>query len=224
MSGKTILITGLLVSGLLSAKASLAGEESPAAAEANSDKNAAISTEKNKNLPLTEVLQEIELSIDPEDAVVRGNHGLKIRIKNNTDRAVIFDGQKAIARLNGKEYKCLAAGEFEDLSGSQPDFLADLGKDTAETIGTAVTVGALPTVSDWMKNRKSILGRYGQDEERRQDTQNRFGQRILWPGDESAGIIMFQAKEALKGALLEMPITAFFDSKDRASINSRSKR
>lgn len=163
---------------------------------------------------------DLKLTVDPQDLVIRGKHGLKIKVSNNSDRAVIFSGELATATQKGKKLKCMDIDEFDYLVLSRPTFINTIGHNTREVVSAALTVGALQTANDVLKNR-SVLKSYGKDEERRQDEEERFGQRILWPGDSSTGIILFSdAKESLAGAQIKLPVSSFFDIKDQAFISN----
>ncbi len=192
---------------------------------------AAIANESNQvqnqseSAPLKSIVNEsLEASIEPGEIIERGKHGLKVTVKNNSDRAVIFNGEKASVFVHGNEYKCENMDEFEDLSGSQPNFLSELNRDTRSTVAAAVSVGGLQTVSDLLKSRKPTLDRFGKDEKRREEILEQFGQRILWPGDASTGIIMFPASEPLTNAQVAIPVSSFFNAKDQAVLSSKSKQ
>lgn len=171
--------------------------------------------------PLKEsIAQDVKVTVMPEDLKLRGRHGLRVKVVNNSDRAVLFNGELAGAYLHGTEFKCAELDDLEDLSGSQPNFISKLNHDTAETVAAAVTVGAWPSVEDILKSKSPTLKRFGRDEERRAQDEQKFGQRILWPGDSSTGTIYFASRESLVGAVVKIPARSFFDLKDQATASS----
>lgn len=211
----------LLALSLLLPCACLAEPESKAAGLQNKQAADFGSHESQTPIELSSIIgKTVEIRVYPDDIQMRGRHGLKVLVKNKSDRALIFYGDLSIAKANGKEYKCAELDEFEDLSGSQPNFISRLNRDAGETVAAAVTVGSWQTVSDILKSKNKDLKRFGKDEERRRLSESEFGQRILWPGDESEGTILFAAREPLQAAVLEMPVRCFFNARDKATAVS----
>jgi hypothetical protein len=169
--------------------------------------------------PLSTVKEKIEITVLPQDIVVRGKHGLKIQVKNNTDRAVIFNGEEARAKQRQNEYRSMNVDQFDELFAESPAFSNRLRRNLSQTALAAVTVGGAQTVFDAMKNSKPVLRAYGRDEERRQEDQERFGQRILWPGDSSTGVVLFSAEEPLTEAVVSIPAASLFDANDKALVS-----
>lgn len=177
-------------------------------------------SQKPKSEPLNTAKSAIEISVLPQDIVVRGKHGLKIQVKNNTDRAIIFNGEQATANLRQTEYRSMNVDQFDDLFAESPAFMNRLRRNLSQTALAAVTVGGAQTAYDALKNSKPVLRSYGHDEERRQEDQERFGQRILWPGDSSTGVVLFASDEPLTDAVVSIPVASFFDAADKASVSS----
>lgn len=172
------------------------------------------------NEPLSLAKARIEITVSPQDIVLRGKHGLKIQVKNNTDRPIIFNGEEATAKLHQNEYKSMNVDQFDELFAESPKFMNKLRRNMSQTAIAAVTVGGAQTAYDAIKSSKPVLKTYGQDEERRQEDQERFGQRILWPGDSSTGVVLFSAEEPLTDAVVSLPVASFFDANDKALVSS----
>lgn len=159
--------------------------------------------------------RDLELKISSEDVQVRGKHGVRVYVKNNTDRAVIFSGDKATATINGVDYNCMSPlGEFDDLSGSQPTFISDLNDSSSDSPTSAISINGLESASDLLRSTKQRIRHFSKPKPN-VDKSN-FGQRILWPGDSCSGTIMFPAAESLRYSVLKIPVSAFFDSSDQA--------
>jgi hypothetical protein len=84
----------------------------------------------------------------------------------------------------------------------------------------AVTVGAVPTISDIKNAKRPVLDRYGHDEERRSVEASRFGRRILWPHQKTQGIVFFETDDPLGSARIDIPATTLFDQKDTGILSS----
>ena len=193
----------------------------PAGAEDAPEKSRKKDREAKKLVALKEIAEKtLEVKVATEDVQVRGKHGVRVHVKNNSDRAVLFSGDKAVATIHGVEYKCMSLlGEFDDLSGSQPTFYSSLTEDTGNPVGPAVSGRGLQSVSDLLdKNRNS--NRFAKKRTLQQNDQTNFGQRILWPGDSCSGTILFPSSEALGSALLRIPVTSFFNSSDQAEASN----
>lgn len=175
-----------------------------------------------KAKPLKDIASKtIQVLVEQEDVVVRGKHGVRIHVVNKSDRAVIFNGDDAIATLNGVEHPSSIMSEFDDLSGSQPTFINDLD---ASDPGRpeAISIRGIQSYNDLLKKPKPTLDRFNRDDyQRKEADQTRFGQRILWPGDSSSGTIIFQSSEALGNSRLKIPICSFFDAADRAEASNK---
>lgn len=169
------------------------------------------------------VADQISVRIENRDVSVKGRHGLQIEVTNNSDRAVILNGELATARLADKDYGVAILDEFEGLPGSQPRFLAELNSmDDSAAAQAAVSVSSWKTVNDMLKSESTRFTCYGKGEQKRRSVEHRFGQRILWPGDSSSGIIVFNSPEPLVGAVLSIPVRSFFEPSDIAVAKSKA--
>lgn len=170
-------------------------------------------------VPLSGMIAQIDFEVDRKDLVVKGRHGLRITVRNNSDRALIFHGEKATAAMDGAQFSCMEIKDFDELFASPPTIASNLAIGARETIREALTLGAWQAVSDAFKS-KNPLKRYGRDEERRQVDEGVFQQRVLWPGESSSGTLLFRCEQPLIGAVVSLPICSFFKSTDQAAITN----
>ncbi len=165
----------------------------------------------------------IKIWAGPNDIVVKGKHGLRIKVTNNSDRPVLFDGEKASAKTLVTEYKCVDIDTFDELNMVPPTFRSTLSADAGSAVAPKLPVATKSGKLSLLDSNKSVLPSLDKDMQRKQSEQERFGQRILWPGDSSEGIILFPAEESLVGAVVSLPICSFFDSADQASVSTVKK-
>ncbi|QQR57443.1 MAG: hypothetical protein IPG59_21085 [Candidatus Melainabacteria bacterium] len=93
-------------------------------------------------------------------------------------------------------------------------------KETNAAVVAGVTIGAYPTIRDLKNQKGPILERYGSDEQRRENISERFGKRVLWPGDISQGLVFVREGEKIAGASVEMPVGTFPEMKIIGPIHS----
>ncbi len=133
--------------------------------------------------------------------------GIKIEVQNNSQTPLVFDGEKAVLHAAGQNIPAIAT--VEKKISMKKAFV----KETNAAVVAGVTIGAYPTIRD-MKNQKGpILERYGSDEQRRENISERFGKRVLWPGDISQGVVFVREGEKIAGASVEMPVGTFPEMK-----------
>jgi hypothetical protein len=168
--------------------------------------------------PLTAVLSNVEMTISKQEIVLGDYHGLQVHVANGTDRPLLFNGAKAVLRLGDSVAKPVTTRQIDD----EVNPYATTKDQVVAVLKAGVTVGALPTVKDIKMQRGPILQRYGSDEKRREDEQSRFGNRILWPGDSSDGIIYFQTDKSLHGGTLELPVCSLADFQDKTALKGQS--
>lgn len=140
--------------------------------------------------------------------------GIKVQIQNNSQSPLLFDGDKAVLHAAGQNIPAIASVE-KKISMKQA-FI----KETNAAVVAGVTIGALPTIRDLKNQKGPILKRYGVDEQRRENLSERFGKRILWPGDVSEGVIFVHEGEKIAGASVEMPVGTFPEMKLIGPIKS----
>lgn len=170
-------------------------------------------------LPLTAVISNVILTTSPQEYLMGDFHGLKVHISNGTDRPLLFNGDKAVIKFDGQCAAPITVGQLQDA-------VCPASTTKEQIIGVlkvAVTVGLEPTIRDIKMEKGPILQRYGCDEKRREDEQSRFGQRILWPGDSSDGIVYFNTDRSLHGGTLELPISSLADLQDQSTLSGVSK-
>jgi len=140
--------------------------------------------------------------------------GIKVQVQNNSNSPLIFDGDKAILHAGGQNIKAIASVE-KKITMKQA-----FAKETKATVAAGVTIGAYPTIRDLKNQKGPILKRYGTDEQRRENLAERFGKRILWPGDITEGVVFVREGEKIAGASVEMPVSTFPETKMIGAIQS----
>ncbi len=162
----------------------------------------------------------LKLVIERSDVVLDGLRGLMITVTNDTSRPLVIDGDNAQATVGEKSYLSAPLPLVQKCVLPNNGLLATTGKLVTNVVPAAVTVGAIPTIKDFVILKKPISKRYGPDERRRIVEASRFGKRIVWPHQRTEGIIYFQTNGALTGAKLQMPVHTLFDKPDSASLSS----
>lgn len=140
--------------------------------------------------------------------------GIKVQVQNNSNTPLLFDGDKAVLHVAGQNIPAIASVE-KKITMKQA-FI----KETNAAVVAGVTIGAYPTIRDLKNQKGPILKRYGSDEQRRENLAERFGKRILWPGDISEGVIFVREGEKIAGASVEMPVGTFPEMKLIGPIQS----
>jgi hypothetical protein len=166
----------------------------------------------------------LKMQIDRSDIVFDKLHGVMITVANDTNRPVVVDGDKAMARITsdqgGKTYTCAPVSVLQQAIVPQHKISRDFEDILTHAVPAAITVGAAPTIRDIINSRKPILERYGPDELRRKVEFSRFGRRILWTHEKMQGILYFQTNDLLAGVQIEIPATTLFDDQDTAVLVS----
>lgn len=164
---------------------------------------------------LSELSQVIQFSAVSEPVKREPNLvGIKIEVQNNSNTPLMFDGEKAILHTAGQNIPVIASVE-KKISMKQA-----FVKETNAAVVAGVTIGAYPTIRDLKNQKGPILERYGADEQRRENVSERFGKRILWPGDISQGVVFVREGEKITGASVEMPVGTFPEMKIIGPIQS----
>jgi hypothetical protein len=179
-------------------------------------------------VPLSQIVSgndQVTGKIERQD-VTRGKYqGLLISVTNNADRPVLFDGDAAVAALASGPLACVPLAKLAELS-VLPEQSSNFGKkfatDLKATTEAALTVGWAQTIRDQKRAAGPIVGpnggRYGLDEQRREDELRRFGKRVLWPGDASSGVIYFDSSTTLSGSTIDLPVSSYYDKDDRSTV------
>ena len=167
------------------------------------------------------VIAKIESTNQP-----RGKfQGILVSVQNNSDRPLLFDGDAASTKVAGSSTACIPLSKLEKLS-VLPEQSDSFGKrfvtDLKATTSATVTIGWAQALRDQKQGSGPYVGpnggRYGLDEQRREDKLRRFGKRVLWPGDSTSGVIYFdQTKTAIND--IDLPVSSYYDSADKATMN-----
>ncbi len=164
---------------------------------------------------LDELRQLVQFSAASEPVKREPNLvGIKIQVQNNSQAPLMFDGEKAVLHAAGQNIPAL--GTVEKKISMKQAFV----KETNAAVVAGVTIGAYPTIRDLKNQKGPILERYGSDEQRRENVSERFGKRILWPGDLSQGVVFVREGEKISGATVEMPVSTFPEMKIIGPIQS----
>lgn len=146
--------------------------------------------------------------------------GIQITLVNDSDRAVLFDGDSARLQCGGESSaSAISLSELAALSQlpelTDKKYMVDL----KATASAAFTMGWAQTIRDAKQAKGPITnekgGRYGLEEQRRNDELSRFGKRVLWPSEKTSGVLYFRGP--LTGTLV-IPIRSYYKNDDCDSI------
>jgi len=160
----------------------------------------------------------VDVSVLDYDAHLKNLRGLKVYVRNRSDRALLCSGFEATATVDGATYNACTFSTLDKVISPPQTLSKTIATDVKSTVTATVTVGAVQAVQDQLLYSGPVLKRYGHDEARRSDEQEIFGKRILWPGDSTTGTIYFSTANPLDGASLKLPISGFYNHDDRAFI------
>ena len=160
----------------------------------------------------------IDLGARSISSAFKGLIAVEVSVKNNSDRPVIFKGNEAKAGTG--ELKASPMSEISNRIQQRDNPRGYCLRSLENTITAALTLGAVQTVEGEMIKHGPIAERYGFDNVNRLDRLARFGERILWPGDASQGIIYFPANESLSGRSIQMPVADFYNHKDAVTVSA----
>ena len=164
---------------------------------------------------------QASLTIMPGQVKLKKFHGLKVRVTNNTDRPIVVDGDDATAIIGGANYKTASLIQLEQINRLPHTFEQKLSSDLKSTTTATLTVGAVQTAEGIKRQAGPILPRYEGDEKRREVEDTRFGKRVVYPGEDSEGIIYFLTGDNLQGATIQLPTSSLYDNNDKASLSKR---
>jgi hypothetical protein len=170
-------------------------------------------------LPLASVVnKDVDVSIVGHDSLLKGRPGLRVYVRNRSDRALLCTGYEATATVNGATYSACSPENLQNAISPPQTVMKTVKSDVVATVTATALVGAVQTAQDQLIADGPVLKRYGPDQHRRGEEEAVFGKRILWPGDSTSGIIYFDTTNPLDGASLNLPISAFYDKNDRAVV------
>ncbi|MDR3613614.1 MAG: hypothetical protein P4L53_08605 [Candidatus Obscuribacterales bacterium] len=161
------------------------------------------------------------LTIVPGQIVLKKFRGIKIKVTNDTDRPIVFDGDNAIATASGVSYNSASLVQLEEINRLPHTFGQKLSSDLKATTTATVTVGAVQAAEGFKSQAGPILPRYEGDEKRRELEDTRFGKRVVYPGEVSEGVLYFQTNASMQGAVLQLPASSLYDHNDKAAVSRR---
>lgn len=136
-------------------------------------------------------------------------------VRNNTDRAIIVDGDQAIISATGAPLQALP--ENIVVKRTHPFFTKSqkiqLALITGLTLGLATVIAG-----ERMTNKTSPSARFGVYETMRRIEDVRFGNRVVLPGEESKGLVFFDESVAPQGSV-SIPIRAFPSNADSGRLS-----
>ena len=205
------------------------GEKLPAHSAAREVRNARIREAEAQKEPAKAPLSSIisanaEMRIDNNAVILGAMRGLAIEVVNNTDRPLIFWGDKAIATIGENHLHCAPLIALEEMTNPVLTLKEKVIDDIKATTIAGGSIGGIPTLNDINRQAGPILGRYGGDEDRREGEISRFGKRVVWPGDTTKGVVYFVTKQPLTGASIDMPVSALYDSTDQSSVSKSFRK
>jgi hypothetical protein len=162
----------------------------------------------------------VELLVERKDVVIKGKHGLRIQVKNNSDQALVFCGERATATIGKTVFNCLDTKNFDELISAPPGNAVNWSIGLGETLAEALTMGGWQAVADMRTSTSPGLKRYGKDEERREQAAERFGQRLIYPGESSSGILLFSCDQSLQEAAVTLPVSSCVNSNEQSVISN----
>ncbi len=162
----------------------------------------------------------LTLTLGRSDVILDGLRGIVITVTNDSSRPLLIDGQDAKALVGGHTYTAASIKVVQKSVLPNNSAIAKICRLLVDTSLGGLTVGAVPTVKDFITMKKPISKRYGPDERRRIVEASRFGKRILWPHDKTSGILYFQTKDNFAGVKLQIPVNTLFDKPDSALLTN----
>jgi hypothetical protein len=162
----------------------------------------------SSNVP--DVTGSVTISVERDYIPIDHMRGLVVKVANQSQHPVLVNCDDAKALVSPRDVASLR--DVEKVESPPTGFVAVLLADTKDTLIAGLTVGAAPAINDIRIHQGPILKRYGEDETRRENEMQRFGKRLMWPGETSSGTIFFKTDESLVGSKLEVPLTLPFVS------------
>lgn len=143
-----------------------------------------------------------------------GSHLLKITVVNSGKRALLLDGDNLVYSNSNGSQTPLAKEQI-----ISPPSKNTLPGDTLEVATSISTGGTLPVTVDVINKAKNPgPAFYGRDEKRRDLAEQRFGKRLLFPGETSSGELYFDKATSEQGQLT-IPVFSHPDGADLGKLN-----
>lgn len=169
---------------------------------------------------LRDLSARIELSAKVEEQSAKGLTALRLHVVNNTERPLSFNGNEAVLALDKMQMKAapMAIVSAHIQEYDNPHGYRQRAALTAVT--AAMTIGAWQAVSDDKLLHGPVSERYGFDNANRNQRLLRFGERVLWPGDSSDGLVYFENSKSapIARASLQLPVADFYKPSDRILV------
>jgi hypothetical protein len=165
--------------------------------------------------------REIDFTVARATAFTGRFVALSVKVENKSDKTLVVDGDRASLSSDDPKVAsiaCLTQTNVDAIGKPPTSAKAKIATDFKSTIAAALTVGAVPTAQTIIVEHGPILKRYEWDEQRRQHEENRFGKRLLYPGDKSDGMVYFTDGTTFDQKSLTIPVKSFYDGADQASL------
>ena len=164
---------------------------------------------------------DILLMVTPGSSFNPRVKSVAVRIENRSDETLVMNGDRAYLSAldeHSPQVPCLAQSDLDAFGRPPTTIKAKIKSDTLQTIGAAVTVGAIPTAEGIIKEHGPIKKRYEWDEQRREREETRLGKRLLYPGDKTEGLVYFRDSDSFSQKFLTIPVTSFYNGAEQASL------
>lgn len=144
-------------------------------------------------------------------------------VENRTSIPIIIDADHAVLGAGASGQSMCASQKDIDAIGRPPTTMAQKFKSNLKaTIVAAGTIGGEEMFEGFKTERKPVRERYEWDEQRREHEEDRFGERLLYPGDTTQGSVYFplQADEH-PGMIISMPVKSFYNGANKAILSGK---
>lgn len=128
-----------------------------------------------------------------------GQKSIYVKFVSNSKRAVLVEGDSATLANDRADETSLHGYKRESekpLSRNQvikPPAKVNVPSDLLYVGGSLATIGAGPVAKDYLDRKHADAGLYyGADQQRREFAGMRFGKRLIFPGESSAGRLYFK--------------------------------
>jgi hypothetical protein len=162
--------------------------------------------------------QTLKITVDHSKIKLRGLAGVMITVINETSRPLVVDGDQAKAIIANQTHQTISLQALQKMVLPSKTMQAQIGKFVTEVVPSGLSVGTTTTVEDYITMKRPIRKRYGADQRRRLAELTRFGERILWPHQETQGILYFDTDADLSTAKVQLPAHTLFDASDKAIL------
>ncbi|HEY9786654.1 MAG TPA: hypothetical protein V6D17_14730 [Candidatus Obscuribacterales bacterium] len=173
---------------------------------------------ERKTAQITDQLERITVIIADKKVPMKRFTGFGITVINNSDRIIEVNGEGATVNIGSAEKQCASMSEIETSIDAPDNPKSQPIRTLTSTLEGAISIGAIQAVQDHLNERGSVRDRYGWDEKRRDRLFDRFGKRVLNPGDTTSGVIYFRGAIKEGQASFSIPVSDFYDDKDRAAL------